>query len=79
MEVRSTRKTANPISIHGQADSFSPPKLHGVRIEMAIAKDNMTPYYDPLLAKIIARDDAGTSHRALGGGAACFHCQGRKH
>ena len=49
----------------GKLTAFRPPKLHGVRIETGYREGQVvTPYYDPLLAKIIARGT--TREQAIG-------------
>ena len=49
----------------GTLTVFRPPKLHGVRIETGYREGQVvTPYYDPLLAKIIAR--GATREQAIG-------------
>jgi len=49
----------------GKLVVFRPPKLHGVRIETGYREGQVvSPYYDPLLAKIIARGT--TREQAIG-------------
>jgi acetyl-CoA carboxylase biotin carboxylase subunit len=49
----------------GTLTVFRPPELHGVRIETGYREGQVvTPYYDPLLAKIIARGT--TREQAIG-------------
>ena len=40
----------------GRLSVFRPPRLHGVRVETGYAEGQVvSPFYDPLLAKLIAR------------------------
>ena len=57
MEVRLYAEDAQTLfPSTGTLAVFRPPKLHGVRIETGYTEGQVvTPYYDPLLAKIIAR------------------------
>jgi acetyl-CoA carboxylase biotin carboxylase subunit len=49
----------------GQLSVFRPPTLHGVRVETGYQEGQaVSPYYDPLLAKIIARGT--TREQAIG-------------
>ena len=49
----------------GVLHTFSPPNMHGVRVETGYQEgQEVTPFYDPLLAKVIARGD--TREQAIG-------------
>ena len=49
----------------GRLSVFRPPRMHGVRVETGYAEGQMvTPYYDPLLAKVIG--SGGTRELAIG-------------
>ena len=66
MEVRLYAEDAQTLfPSTGTLAVFRPPKLHGVRIETGYTEGQVvTPYYDPLLAKIIAR--GVTREQAIG-------------
>ena len=66
MEVRLYAEDAQTLfPSTGTLAVFRPPKLHGVRIETGYTEGQVvTPYYDPLLAKIIAR--GATREQAIG-------------
>lgn len=66
MEVRLYAEDAQTLfPSTGTLAVFRPPKLHGVRIETGYTQGQVvTPYYDPLLAKIIAR--GVTREQAIG-------------
>ena len=49
----------------GRLETFRPPKMFGVRIETGYQRGQaITPYYDPLLAKVIAKGN--TREQAIG-------------
>ena len=49
----------------GRLETFRPPDMFGVRIETGYQRgQTITPYYDPLLAKVIAKGD--TREQAIG-------------
>lgn len=49
----------------GRLSVFRPPRMHGVRVETGYAEGQMvTPYYDPLLAKVIG--SGSTREQAIG-------------
>ena len=49
----------------GRLSVFRPPRIHGVRVETGYAEGQMvTPYYDPLLAKVIG--SGRTREQAIG-------------
>ena len=49
----------------GRLSVFRPPRMHGVRVETGYAEGQVvTPYYDPLLAKVIA--SGRTREQAIG-------------
>ena len=49
----------------GRLETFRPPEMFGVRIETGYKKGQViTPYYDPLLAKVIAKGN--TREQAIG-------------
>ena len=65
----------------GTLREFSPPAAAGVRVETGYAPGReVTPHYDPLLAKVIARDDtrAGAIDRLIGA-LGEFRIEGVKH
>ena len=66
MEVRLYAEDAQTLfPSTGKLAVFRPPKLHGVRIETGYQEGQVvSPYYDPLLAKIIARGT--TREQAIG-------------
>ena len=66
MEVRLYAEDAQTLfPSTGKLAVFRPPKLHGVRIETGYQEGQVvSPYYDPLLAKIIAR--GSTREQAIG-------------
>ena len=49
----------------GRLETFRPPEMFGVRVETGYQRGQaITPYYDPLLAKVIAKGD--TREQAIG-------------
>ncbi len=49
----------------GMLQAFVPPKMYGVRVETGYQEGQIvSPYYDPLLAKVIAKGD--TREQAIG-------------
>ena len=49
----------------GMLQAFAPPKMYGVRVETGYQEGQVvSPYYDPLLAKVIAKGD--TREQAIG-------------
>ena len=58
----------DPVSMFpstGRLDTFRPPRMFGVRVETGYQRgQTITPYYDPLLAKVIAKGN--TREQAIG-------------
>lgn len=64
----------------GPLEAFRPPRMDRVRVDTGYAEgQNVTPYYDPLLAKVIvAGDDREDAIRRLGQALAVFEVRGIK-
>jgi acetyl-CoA carboxylase biotin carboxylase subunit len=65
----------------GRLTAFRPPRLAGVRVEMAVAEgSDVTPYYDPMLALVVAHGrDRDHAIAMLDEALACFAITGVKH